>query len=161
MYDEKLQEYRNTVESCTSLALTTDFWTSNNNESYCGITGHWIDCDWKLTSVTLGCLHVEERHTAANVASLFHICRASAPSPIYLYDPYLEGPVGILAQRLACKILVCHLNVLSPTMSPKCLSPKRLVAEPCRPSACRLNVLSPKRLSPKWFVAQTSIDHNL
>jgi len=127
MCDEKLQEYRNTVDSCTSLALTTDFWTSNNNESYCGITGHWIDCDWKLTSVTLGCLHVEERRTAANVASLFHICRASAPSPIYLYDPYLEGPVGILAQRLACKILVCHLNVLSPTMSPKCLSPKRLL----------------------------------
>ena len=51
--------------------LTTDFWTSNNNESYCGKTGQWIDCDWKLTSVTLGCLHVEERHTAVNVASLY------------------------------------------------------------------------------------------
>ena len=71
MYDEKLNEYRKTVDSCTSLALTTDFWTSNNNESYCGITGHWIDGDWKLMSVTLGCLHVDERHTAANVASLY------------------------------------------------------------------------------------------
>jgi len=71
MYDEKLQEHRKTVENCTSLALTTDFWTSNNNESYCGITGHWIDGDWKLNSVTLGCMRVEERHTAANVASLY------------------------------------------------------------------------------------------
>ena len=71
MYYDKLQEHRKTVDNITSLALTTDFWTSNNNESYCGITGHWIDCEWKLTSITLDCLHVQERHTAANVASLY------------------------------------------------------------------------------------------
>jgi len=71
MYDEKLQEYRKTVEKCTSLAPTTDFWTFNNNESYCGITGNWTGCYWNLTSVTLGCLHVEERHTAVNVANLY------------------------------------------------------------------------------------------
>ena len=71
MYNDKLQQHRKTVENCTSLALTTDFWTSTNNESYCGITGHWIDCDWKLTSITLTCLNVQERHTADNVASLY------------------------------------------------------------------------------------------
>jgi len=38
---------------------------------YCGITGHWIDSDWKLTSVALGCLVVDERHTAENVASFY------------------------------------------------------------------------------------------
>ena len=51
---------------------------------------------------------------------------------------------------------ICGSNVLSPKMSPK-----HLVAQRCRPSICRLNVLSPKRLSPKWFVAQTSIDHSV
>ena len=71
MYDEKLTEHKKAIESIHSIALATDFWTSNNNESYCGITGHWIDSDWKLTSVALGCLLVDERHTAENVASFY------------------------------------------------------------------------------------------
>ena len=41
------------------------------NECYCGVTGHWIGSDWKLKSVALGCLLVDERHTAENVASFF------------------------------------------------------------------------------------------
>ncbi|XP_065650273.1 E3 SUMO-protein ligase ZBED1-like [Hydra vulgaris] len=53
------------------IAPTTDFWTSTNNESYCGITGHWIGSEWKLTSVALACINVEERHTADNVASFY------------------------------------------------------------------------------------------
>ena len=71
MYDEKLKEHKKAIESIRIIALTTDFWTSNNNESYCGITGHWIDSDWKLTSVALGCLLVDERHTDENVASFY------------------------------------------------------------------------------------------
>ncbi|XP_040178075.1 E3 SUMO-protein ligase ZBED1-like [Rana temporaria] len=71
MYNEKLTQHKKAIESIHSIALTTDFWTSNNNESYCGITGHWIDFDWKLTSVALGCLLVDERHTAENVAGFY------------------------------------------------------------------------------------------
>ncbi|XP_040181188.1 E3 SUMO-protein ligase ZBED1-like [Rana temporaria] len=71
MYNEKLTQHKKAIESIHSIALTTDFWTSNNNESYCGITGHWIDSDWKLTSVALGCLLVDERHTAENVAGFY------------------------------------------------------------------------------------------
>jgi hypothetical protein len=71
IYDEKLSENKKAMGGIHSIALTTDFWTSNNNESYCGITGHWIDPDWKLTSVALGCLLVEERHTVDNVANFY------------------------------------------------------------------------------------------
>ncbi|XP_077309863.1 E3 SUMO-protein ligase ZBED1-like [Lithobates pipiens] len=71
MYNEKLTQHKKAIESIHSIALATDFWTSNNNESYCGITGHWIDSDWKLRSVALGCLLVDERHTAENVASFY------------------------------------------------------------------------------------------
>ena len=60
MYGEKLKEHKTAIESIQSIALTTDFWTSNNKESYCGITGHWIDSGWKLTSVALGCLVVDD-----------------------------------------------------------------------------------------------------
>ncbi|XP_065658159.1 E3 SUMO-protein ligase ZBED1-like [Hydra vulgaris] len=71
MYNEKLNEHKKALECIQSIALTTDFWTSTNNESYCGITGHWIDSEWKLTSVALACINVEERHTADNVASFY------------------------------------------------------------------------------------------
>src|SRR5688572_32307229 len=71
MYNEKLREHKEDLENCESLALNTDFWTSINNESFCGITGHWIDSDWNLKSEALDCLRVTERHTAVNVASLY------------------------------------------------------------------------------------------
>ena len=35
MYGEKLKEHKKAIESIQSTALTIDFWTSNNNESYC------------------------------------------------------------------------------------------------------------------------------
>ena len=71
MYKEKLREHKKVIENSQSLALTTDFWTSNNDDSYCGITGHWIDCDWNLRSVALDCLIVDERHSAENVAGFY------------------------------------------------------------------------------------------
>jgi hypothetical protein len=58
------------MEGIHSVALTTDFWTSNN-ELYGGITGHWTDPDWKLTCVALDCLLVEERHITDNFASFY------------------------------------------------------------------------------------------
>lgn len=45
MYNEKLNEHKKALGDICSIALTTDFWTSNNNESYCGLTGHWIDSE--------------------------------------------------------------------------------------------------------------------
>ena len=45
MYKEKLAEHKKVVESIHSIALTTDFWTSNDNESYCGVTGPWFGWD--------------------------------------------------------------------------------------------------------------------
>ena len=41
------------------------------NEFYCGITGHWIDDDWKMQYAALECVHVEERHYAATVAQVY------------------------------------------------------------------------------------------
>lgn len=71
MYTDKLTENMKSLENIKSIALTTDFWTSTQNESYCGITGHWIDSNWKLKSLCLGCKLVDERHTANNIANYY------------------------------------------------------------------------------------------
>jgi len=71
MYDSKLADLKTTVGCSHALAITSDFWTSLGNEAYCGITGHWINADWELSSAVLECRHVVERHFAANVAEVF------------------------------------------------------------------------------------------
>lgn len=71
MFDSELLALKSRVEKSTAIAITSDFWTSMGNESYCGITGHWINDDWQMESSALECLHVEERHFAANVAEVY------------------------------------------------------------------------------------------
>ena len=51
--------------------MTSDFWTSLGNESYCGVTGHWITDDWKLKSVVLEYVNVVEHHYSDNIAELY------------------------------------------------------------------------------------------
>ena len=41
------------------------------NESYCGITGHWINDEWQMQSAAFECLQVVERHFAANVGEVY------------------------------------------------------------------------------------------
>lgn len=52
------------------MCLTTDSWTSINNESFIAVTAHFIDPknETQLSSVLLGCDSFSERHTADNLA---------------------------------------------------------------------------------------------
>ncbi|XP_078438640.1 putative transcriptional regulator tpeD [Wolffia australiana] len=38
----------------SSVSLTVDAWTSQNNIAFLGITAHWIDNDWTLCELLLG-----------------------------------------------------------------------------------------------------------
>ena len=54
------------------VSITTDHWTSNSNHNYQGITMHWIDDEWKLHSVPVGCfLHEGISKSGALVEELF------------------------------------------------------------------------------------------
>ena len=70
MYNTKMESIKEAMKHSRAIALTSDFWTSLGNESYCGIICHWITDDWNLESVVLECVHVIERHYSANVAEL-------------------------------------------------------------------------------------------
>ena len=50
--------------------MTTDAWTSINNESYVAITAHYIDEDTNMSSILIGCQHFTARHTAVQMSSL-------------------------------------------------------------------------------------------
>jgi len=72
MYSDKLAELKLTVEVTCAVALTCDFWTSFANDSYCGITGHWINANWQMQHAVFQCSNIQDRHYATNLAEMIH-----------------------------------------------------------------------------------------
>ncbi|XP_014767987.1 E3 SUMO-protein ligase ZBED1-like [Octopus bimaculoides] len=70
IYNTKREKVKEALKISKAIALTSDFWTSLRNESYCGITGHWIADEWNLISVILERVHIIEYHYSNNVAEL-------------------------------------------------------------------------------------------
>lgn len=56
--------------------LTTDTWTSRAVENYMALTVHYLDKEWNMKSILLGCLHFKEQHTSENIRNeLLNILR--------------------------------------------------------------------------------------
>ena len=70
MYNAKMESIKEAVKNSKAVALTSDFWTSPGNESYCEIICHWITDDWNLKNAVPACVHVVERLYSVNVAEL-------------------------------------------------------------------------------------------
>jgi len=60
-----MKSLTSTVENA---CLTTDCWTSKNNESFMAITIHFIDTEFELKSILLECYSVNLNHTGHNLA---------------------------------------------------------------------------------------------
>ena len=56
------------LQEASSVALTTDIWTSVATEAYMGVTCHYLGKNWKMVSHCLTTMPLDERHTAANIA---------------------------------------------------------------------------------------------
>lgn len=69
IFEETRTTLKHTLEKeATSVCLTTDIWTSSKNDSYMGITGHYITEDFSMKTVLFQCSVFEETHTAKNLA---------------------------------------------------------------------------------------------
>ncbi|CAG9821993.1 unnamed protein product [Phaedon cochleariae] len=67
IYNEVMLDVKKKIQDAPALSLTTDGWTSSNNESYIAVTAHFIDADTKLCSALLTCIAYNERHTSQNL----------------------------------------------------------------------------------------------
>ena len=68
-YDTPFEEVKVKLRKAKSkITLTRDAWTSIATEAYLGITCHFIDAEWELTSYNLTTMPLEERHRAENIA---------------------------------------------------------------------------------------------
>lgn len=68
-YQEVLSELKTSVAESSRLSFTTDMWTANNKqESYLGLTAHYLTSNFDLKSPWLTTsLFPEEHHTADNI----------------------------------------------------------------------------------------------
>lgn len=67
VHQELQSEARIKIKAAVALSLTTDGWTSSNNESYIAVTAHFIDDETNLCSILLTCHAFNDRHTSENL----------------------------------------------------------------------------------------------
>ncbi|XP_041460598.1 E3 SUMO-protein ligase ZBED1-like [Lytechinus variegatus] len=58
------------LERATSVAITTDMWTSRASDQYIGVTVHFIDDDWKMGSFTLENRELPPPHDNEHIAEV-------------------------------------------------------------------------------------------
>lgn len=64
------EKVKKSLENALLIAMSTDGWTSINNESYVAITVHFIDVElYVLKSHVLGCYYFEKSHTVENLSN--------------------------------------------------------------------------------------------
>lgn len=56
----------------SKISLTIDSWTSIANRSYCGITCHFIDTNWNLTSFVLDFKAMSGQHSGQDIAQMVY-----------------------------------------------------------------------------------------
>ncbi|KAF2899431.1 hypothetical protein ILUMI_06740 [Ignelater luminosus] len=69
LYKQCLNKCKNEIKAVSSACLTTDCWTSVNNESFMGITIHYLNNNFEMKSMLLKCCPFPENHTSENLAN--------------------------------------------------------------------------------------------
>ncbi|KAI5746449.1 hypothetical protein M8J77_003684 [Diaphorina citri] len=63
------KEIKSELSAASSVALTTDCWSSRSQQSYITVTAHFIDSTWHTKTVTLSTHEISHRHTADKLAT--------------------------------------------------------------------------------------------
>jgi len=70
LYEKCMREMKELVlKEAEHICLTTDCWTSRNNESFMAITIHFVDSNFLLRSVLISCSAFNESHTSNNLSA--------------------------------------------------------------------------------------------
>lgn len=68
-YNEVLDQVKDQIRWAKAVCLTTEGWSSSQNESFLAVTAHYIR-DGNLTSCLLQCFKYDEAHTSVNLCTL-------------------------------------------------------------------------------------------
>ena len=74
MYEAVVNGVQQLLEQQPHVSITTDLWSSDNQDGYLSFTAHWIDDNWNYKECCLHAQPFNERHTGENIASTFTSC---------------------------------------------------------------------------------------
>lgn len=69
LYNQTRRVIEGILKQAQFISCTTDCWTSVANRSYIALTCHFVDENYHLASVCLGCYEMDEDHTAENLCN--------------------------------------------------------------------------------------------
>lgn len=139
-FDERRTKLLASLQSVSSVALTSDIWSGNAKEDYLSVVAHYVNADWQLEKRILGLRLIDVSHNADNIAEriiavatdyglndkIFSITLDNASAntaAIGKLHPSLTGYMGRLFfhQRCACHIInlivKAGLDVFKPMLS--------------------------------------------
>lgn len=70
LYEECKNRVLESMKDILKISLTTDCWTSINNESFMAVTAHFIDKKFEMKSILLECAILHGGHTSSNLSSV-------------------------------------------------------------------------------------------
>jgi len=68
LYESEIVKIQGLLSNADHIALTTDYWTSVANESYLGVTAHFLTEKWNYQATVIGVYVMEDRHFADLIA---------------------------------------------------------------------------------------------
>ncbi|XP_043285750.1 E3 SUMO-protein ligase ZBED1-like [Venturia canescens] len=81
-YEQMRKVYRDRLALQTSITLTCDIWTDTANQSYLGITSHYLTKELSFANSCLGVFPLHERHTANYISEKLESSLASFGIPL-------------------------------------------------------------------------------
>ena len=73
-YETERETLSTDLDAVSSVAITTDTWTSNSTECYITVTEHHITDAWEMKTNVLMTRAMPERHTGENIANRLKDC---------------------------------------------------------------------------------------
>lgn len=101
LYDQALTKLNDILSQIKYVGITTDIWTSSANESYIGVSCHFINEYFEIKTVNLRTKQLSDNHTAENIAECLH--------KIFEEFKIHNKIVGIVTDNAANMLKCCEL----------------------------------------------------
>ncbi|KAJ1286326.1 hypothetical protein BS78_03G344600 [Paspalum vaginatum] len=129
-FNDRRSSVLDSLQSASSIALTSDIWNGNAKEDYLSVVAHYVTKDWLLEKRIIGLRLIEVSHNAENISErvlsviadwgcidkVFSVTLDNASSNVAAMDklkPALSGYVGTLFLHQRCALHVINLIVKS------------------------------------------------
>ena len=106
-------------EDASSLAITSDIWTSCANDTYISLTAHFISADWQMVSCVLATSPFPEQHTGINIAEKlkeivisYDIDMKRVRALVHDQGSNMELSAAVLEENFSCESLSCAAHRL-------------------------------------------------